>query len=179
MPFPAGPLGRPGPRGRRCRRGPSRHLQPPRPLRRRGRSEPVPTIPGPTEHTATSAHDATPTSADTTLTASRSPSTHAPTATAVTRNRAFSARTVSDSETGSAPREAGVRDGDVRPERRADRRDLAVERAADDRHAGQRVDRGLRPPPRWRAASWMEVYGSFMTWAPSSAGSPEPRVRLA
>ena len=74
----------------------------------------------------------------------------APTATADLEQPALpSARArASESETGSAPPgELEVRDPDALADPGADRRELAVERAADDRHPVERL-RELRRPPR-------------------------------
>ncbi len=134
---------RPAPAIRRARSPRS----PRRPLRaHRGPSgEPVPTIPGPTEQTtASNPCAAAQASADATPTACTSPSKHAPDATAVsTSPRAFSARTESDNETGSAPPGSCTY---ATPNATADsghgRSHLRVQRAADDRHPLQ----GLRQP---------------------------------
>ena len=65
----------------------------------------MPTTPGPTEQTAASTPlPAAQASADATETQSTSPSKHAPAPIATSsRPRAFSSRTLSDSETGRAP----------------------------------------------------------------------------
>ena len=114
---------------------------------------PVPTIPGPIAQTATSCSGARPgerrsdrRALDVRVEAGRNRRASPPRA----RARAAS-RTVSESETGSAP--PGELDvGDAQPaERRADRRELAVQRAADDRQPAQlrvRLARLLDVEPR-------------------------------
>ena len=164
-----------------------RRARSPRWLRRRARAppwprrEPVPTIPGPTAHTTASSPRAfAHASAEAPVSASTSPSKHGATATAVSsRPRSFSARTVSESATGNAPPASCTYATRTPRSAGADRRDLAVQRAADDGQPVELARRARPPPPRGARASWTGVYGSSITCAPGSGGSPSPRVRFA
>ena len=90
----------------------------------------------------TASAEATPTACDVAVDSTR------PTAIVVsTRPARCNARTASDSETGNAPPASWTyATRTPSPDARADRRDLAVERAADDGHPGQRRPASSRPP---------------------------------
>ena len=105
-----------------------------------------------------------------------SPPKHAPTATATpTRPRSCSARTVSDSETGSAPPgELDVRDAHARA---APAQTGATWLCSEQQTTGMPSSDSRRASPSssaCRAARLTGVYGSFITCAPGSAGEPEP-----
>ena len=145
--------------------------------------DPVPTIPGPIPQTIASAPRLTArVSAAATVTHWRSPSRHGLTAIAVSRSRrAFSARTVSESETGSEPPASCT---------------YATRRSASAAQAGaswlcsprqttgtSSICSGAASSPSSssanRRACWPGVYGSAITWAPSSTCRRSPRVRFA
>src|SRR5262245_57051510 len=132
-------------------------------------------------HTATSkSADLAQTSADATETQWTSPSTHAPTATAVsTRPRSLNARTVSERDTGSAPPASW---------RYATRTPAPIPAqtgvtwlCSEQQTTGMPSSVSARfvDSSAWSTACWRGVYGSFITCAPSSPARPSPRVRFA
>ena len=89
------------------------------------------------------------------------------------------ARTVSDSETGSAP--PPICTYATRTPRRAPRRPVRAGCAACSRRPAARraMSASGADSSRMRAAIWPGVYGSDITCAPRSGASPRPRVRFA
>ena len=110
-----------------------------------------------------------------------SPSRHGATAIATSSSaRRRSARTVSESDTGSAPpRELDVRDPAPAPGRRRRARAGCAATQQTTGSAVEALGEAVAPPRRSGAAACAGVYGSVITWAPSAAGRPSPRVRFA
>ena len=175
----------PGRQDRDAPRAPPRRSRPRPPPRRRARGrEPVPTIPGPTEQTAASTPlRLRPRRARTQPITQSHVAVEARRRRAIatsSRPRAFSSRTVSDSETGSAPpRELDVGDPQPRPEPGAHGRELAVDGAADDRHPAERRRQLGAPPPRAARRPARACTGASSRARPVRRRSPSPRVRFA
>ncbi len=169
---PARRPSRPAARGSGVRRARSRRSRlPPPPGLRAPATVPVPTIPGPIAHT-TASNGSRPCprerrgerdARDVAVDAGTDGDGDLERAL-----RAFSARTASERDTGSAP-PASWRYATRTPGPDARRRRARAGCGACSRRRGARRGRA-RPRPAsstWLAANWIGVYGSFITWAPS------------
>ena len=144
--------------------------------------EPVPTMPGPIEQTATSKPcAAAQASAEATPTACASPPTDAPAAIAIsTRPRSFNARSGIRKRDRQRPAgELDVRDPHALPDARRGGHDLRVERAADDGHPVQARRRARRPPRRIAQPLEPACTAASSRARPAPAPRPSPRVRFA
>src|SRR5262249_33165444 len=144
------------------------------------RRDPVPTMPGPIAHTATSnPRPAAQASAEPVVTLSKSPPKQLPAETvAVTKPRVRSTPTVSEGPRGSAP-PAACTQPTPSP---ASAAHTGASWLCNEQHTTgmpSSVSGSGSSSSTWPTACWIGVYSSFITCAPPGGASPMPRVRFA